>query len=180
MKAKIYLLLFLLLILIFVADDSYAISNGQIMPGILSIRYNVNLLDEIRAISLEGEYGMSSTLTAEGRYIYASPKTYLDLFLKFKLYESSDLNIAGRLGLMSDFSSYTPVYKTIGFAFSKYHNSFIRLNGGCDYSMTTGDIGYYVGIDYRLTSRAYLQAGWQKFIGQSDTDGFVIGLRTDL
>ncbi len=174
------ILLLVIFLVIFVTGHSFAIGNGEIRPGLLSVIYNVNMTNEIKAIVLEGEMGLTSTLAADGRYVYSSGLDLLDLALKFKLYENSDLKIAGRVGVSSDFTKNTPVHKTLGFAFTKNHNSFIAINGGCDYSLTNGEIGFFGGIDYQLASRAFLQLGYQKFIGQSHTQGLVLGLRTDL
>lgn len=178
MRNKIFCLV--ILVVIFASGQAFALSNGEIVAGRQSIFYNINLMDEIRAICIEGESGFTSTLAANGRYIYAASNSYFDLYLKFKLYDTCDLKIAGRLGINSDFQKETPLHKTLGFVFSKAHNSFLTLNGGCDYSMDTGEIGFFAGLDYQLASRAYFQVGYQKFISRSDTQGFVLGLRTDL
>lgn len=174
-------ILFLILLTIILASGQvFALSNGEIVAGRQSIFYNINLMNDIRAIIIEGESGFTSTLAANCRYIYSAQNNYLDLFLKFKLYDTRDLKIAGRVGINSDFQKETPLHKTLGFVFSKKHNSFLTLNGGCDYSMDSGELGFFAGLDYQLASRAYFQVGWQKFIARDETQGFVLGLRTDL
>ncbi|AZR73841.1 hypothetical protein BBF96_10855 [Anoxybacter fermentans] len=180
MKRVIFWMTFLLLIAVFTTEDIFAIGNGEVVPNRLTIRYNVQAFEKVKAIVLEGEYGLTSTLALEGRYIYTSPASYLDTFIKFKLHEERNLNVAGRVGLHSDFDDKTPVNKILGIVFSKDHNSFIQLHGGVTYSMTTEKIGYFAGLDYQLSARSYFQAGWQKFVGQSETQGWVFGLRTDI
>ncbi len=145
-----------------------------------TVCYNVQVLDGIKSLSIAGEWGLTMTLSGEGGFVYSKEKSYLDLFLKFKLHENSDIDVAGRLGIHSDFDKLTSIDKTIGVLFTKVHNNFVKINGGIDYLMDEGYLGYFAGIDYQLTSRTYFQAGWQKNVGKSSTHGIIIGLRTDL
>lgn len=180
MKKSMISILFICLLLGFAGEAVYAFGNGQVEPSRVTMSYNVLYKDQIKALIFEGEWDLTHTLAAEGRFIHQSPTNFLDLFLKFKLHESSDLEFCGRAGIHSDFNKLTDVDKTLGIVLTKHHNNFIQLHGGVDYFFTSGDLAYFVGLGYDLSSRAQLQIGWQKFAGQLDDQGFVFGLRTEI
>ncbi|MCK4257476.1 MAG: hypothetical protein KAX49_00765 [Halanaerobiales bacterium] len=179
MKKPVLWVIVLLLMVIFVSEDTKALSNGEIIPGRQIVCYNVQVLDGIKSLSIAGEWGLTMTLSAEGGFVYSKENSYLDLFLKFKLHENKLLDVSGRLGIHSDFNSVTSVEKTIGVLFTKVHNNYIKINSGIDYSMDEGDLGYFAGINYQLTSRTYFQAGWQNYLG-SGPSGIMFGIQTDL
>lgn len=180
MKRIVIWLCLIIWIVSFQADEVQALGNGFVAEGRQTFYYSVQLQDQIKGLIFDGEWGMTPTLAVNGRYIYAASRSYLDLFVKFKVYESKDLNMAGRIGLWSDFSHETPIQKTLGFVASKYQNSFLITNGGFDYSLDTKQLGYFVGIDYKLTNHTFFQIGWERFMSRNNVQGLTIGIRTDL
>lgn len=177
-KCFLWLLLFVCLVVVNV-KPAYAVSNGEVLNGHQTFTYNVMLQDKITGLIFEGEWGLTPTLAFHPRYIYASPSHYLDLFLKFKLIEGKDLKAAGRVGLYSDFAASTKVEKTLGIIFTKDQNSFLETSIGLDYSLDYKRLGYFVGIDYKLTNHTYFQLGYEKFMGRT-LNGLTLGIRTDL
>lgn len=177
MKRVVFFLLLLISIFSVTMENAYAIGNGEVVQGRQTFFYDVQLQDHVRALIFDGEWGFTPTLALDGRYAYAAPVHYLHFFLKFKLYESKSLNMAGRAGLVTDFAH---LHKTLGFVLSKDQNSFLKTHGGFDYSVDSREIGFFVGIDYKLTAHTYFQAGYEKFITRSAYEGLTIGLRSDI
>lgn len=180
MKKSIIGVLFICLFIGLAGEAVYAFDNGEVKPGRVTMSYNVLYTDQIKALIFEGEFDLTHTIAAEGRFIHKSPTNFLDLFLKFKLHESRDMQLSGRAGIHSDFNELTDVDKTLGIVLTKPHNGFVQLHGGVDYFFEAGDLAYFVGLGYDLSSKAQLQIGWQKFGGQLDEQGFVFGLRTEI
>mgnify|MGYP006274021171 FL=1 len=177
-KGMLYIFIFMLLFGI-ASEDTFALSNGRIIPGRQTISYNVQGYKKIKSLNIEYEYGISQTLAGEVKFLKGENSNYLDLFLKFKLHEDSTLDISGRLGLQSDFLTATETEKLLGVTFTKNNSSFLKWNGGAEYSLDSKDLGYFIGIDYSLTNNSTFQAGWQDFASR-DLRGWVIGLRTEL
>ena len=178
---KRMLIVLLLLLCVFVPlRKAHAVGNGEVVQGRQSFFYNVQMQDQIKALVFDGEWGLTPTLAANGRYAFASPVHYFHFLIKFKLYESKNMNVAGRAGLLTDFSKNTPIHKTIGVVLTQNQNSFLKTHGGFDYSMDTKEMGFFVGIDYKLTAHTYFQAGYEKFVTNRANQGLTFGLRTDL
>ncbi|SDC71857.1 MULTISPECIES: outer membrane beta-barrel protein [unclassified Candidatus Frackibacter] len=182
MKKKIVIFTLVMAFMLANTSMSWAIQQAEIRQGKDSIAYNVQKLNgEIKALNLEGDFGLTPTLGVSTNFSYLNDDdNILDINLKLKIVDEYDFNLTGLVGYHTRFNGEGK--NQIGMLFSKRQSEFVNLNAGFNVLLDQphDSLGYEVGADYMLSNDWFLEFGFKKIAGEEDTGGLTFGLRNYL